>query len=299
MRLTSDLLDGLLRAPAPRPKQPTARERAAMNRHRVLCAVAEHGHLRCTDLAAACWPGAKFGEQMAQRTVRALIEAGHLKARTNALGSGQSVVLTRPGAAELEVRGIAAHHGLDLAVCGATFRHGALTSRWCIHKQAEGFRAFTEYAIANGRAPLSREALFKRLGRHVDAALIRGDKLYACETESAAKATAALIRICAMAEHVGRRLHPDSPLVLGGVFVVFDAEQNHAQRIAKAALQRRRPGHACQPHHAGPLEPGPAAHLARLQRRAPAAAEQSATRIKPLAIPNRTPHRLDEVIRAN
>jgi hypothetical protein len=41
-----------------------------------------------------------------------------------------------------------------------------------------------------------------------------------------------------MAEHVGRRLHPDSPLVLGGVFIVFDAEQNHAQRIAKAARER-------------------------------------------------------------
>ena len=186
MRMSSDLLDGLLRAPAPRPKQPTSRERAAMNRHRVLCAVAEHGHLRCVDLAAACWQGARFGEQMAQRTVRALVESGELKPRANALG-GTSVVLTRPGAAALELRGIEAHHGLDLAVSGPTFRHGALTSRWCIHKQAEGFQAFTEYAIANGRAPLSREALFKRLGRHVDAVLIKGDKLYVCETESAAK----------------------------------------------------------------------------------------------------------------
>jgi hypothetical protein len=235
--MTSDLLDGLLRAPAPRPKQPTSRERAAMNKHRVLCAVAEHGHLRCTDLAAACWQGARFGEQMAQRTVRALVESGELKPRANALG-GTSFVLTRPGAAALEVRGIAAHHGLDLAVNGPTFRHTALTSRWCIHKQAQGFQAFTEYAIANGRAPLSREALFKRLGRHVDAALIKGDKLYACETESAPKATAELMRIAAMAEHVGRKLHPDMPYMLAGVFIVFDAEQNHAQRIAKAARGR-------------------------------------------------------------
>jgi hypothetical protein len=238
MRLTPDLLDGLLRAPAPKPKLLPSRERAAMNRLRVLQAVAEHGHLRCADLAATCWPGARYGQQMAQRTVRALVEAGDLKARVNALGSGQSLVLTRPGVAALELHGIEAHHGLDLAVSGATYRHTALTSRWCIYKQTQGFQAYTEYAIANGRAPLSREALFKRLGRHVDAALVKGDKLFACETESAAKATADLMRICAMAEHVGRRLHPDLPLVLGGVFVVFDCEQNHAQRIAKAARER-------------------------------------------------------------
>ena len=238
MRLTSDLLDGLLRAPAPKPKQPTARERAAMNKHRVLCAVADHGHLRCTDLAAACWPGARFGEQMAQRTVRALIQAGHLKARTNALGSGQSVVLTRPGAAALEVRGVAAHHGLDLAVSGATFRHSALSSRWCLHKRSEGFQAFNEYAIANGHAPLSRELLLKRYGKHCDAVLVKGDKLWLAETESAPKATQELMRICAMAEHVGRRVHPDVPFVLAGLFIVFDDEQNHGARIAKAARER-------------------------------------------------------------
>lgn len=237
MRLTPELLDGLLRAPAPRPKLPPARERAALNRHRVLCAVAEHGSLRCTDLAAACWPGARYGLQMAQRTVRLLAQAGHLKTRPNALG-GQSFVLTRPGAAELELRGITAHHGLDLAVSGPTYRHAALTARWCIAKRAEGFQTYTEYAIAAGRAPLDRERLFRRLGRHVDAVLAKGDKLYAVETESAAKATADLMRIAAMAEQVGRRLHPDSPLVLGGVFVVFDAGQNHAQRIARAARER-------------------------------------------------------------
>jgi hypothetical protein len=64
-----------------------------MNRLRVLQAVAEHGHLRCVDLAAACWPGARYGQQMAQRTVRVLIDAGDLKARANALGSGQSLGL--------------------------------------------------------------------------------------------------------------------------------------------------------------------------------------------------------------
>lgn len=203
-------------------------------------------------------------------------------------------------AAALELRGSEARHGLDLAVSGPTFRHGALTSRWCIHKQTQGFQAFTEYAIANGRAPLSREALFKRLGRHVDAALIKGDKLYACEAGSAAKATADLMRIAAMAEHVGRRLHPDLGLVLGGVFIIFDAEQNHAQRIAKAARERwQRYNNPDQALRAGRItlarvSLGLAAGVARLQRRAPDAAEQSAARIKVPAIPSRTPHRLDE-----
>ncbi|QRR32432.1 hypothetical protein JNX00_12100 [Hydrogenophaga sp. YM1] len=90
MRVSSDALAGLLRPPPPRPKQPTARERAAANAQRVLQAIAQNGTLRCTDLAAACWPGAKFGEQMAQRTTRALVQAGQLKVRANALGSGMT-----------------------------------------------------------------------------------------------------------------------------------------------------------------------------------------------------------------
>lgn len=152
MKVSPDLLDGLLRAPAVQPKQATSRERAAANRLRVLQTVAEHGHLRCSDLAAACWPGTKYGEQMAQRTVRALVERGELMPRRNCHG-GVSVVLTRVGAAALEVRGIAARHGLDLAsVSGPTFTHNALTARWCLHKRAQGFQTFTEYALVNADA---------------------------------------------------------------------------------------------------------------------------------------------------
>lgn len=237
MRVTTDVLDGLLRPPAAKPRQPTSRERAAANRLRVLQTVAEHGHLRCADLAT-CWPGARYADQMAQRTVRGLVESGELMPRRNAHG-GLSYVLTRPGAAALEVRGIAARHGLDLAsVSGSTFAHFCLTSRWALHKRGEGFATFTEYALQNGQAPVSRELLFRRLGRHVDAVLIKGDKLYACETESAPKDTGSLMRIAAMSEQVGRRLHPELPFVLAGVFIVFDGTQNHAQRIARAAAER-------------------------------------------------------------
>ncbi|WP_255370379.1 hypothetical protein [Roseateles sp. YR242] len=140
--------------------------------------MAEHGHLRCADLAAACWPGARYGEQMAQRTVRGLVESGERMPRRNALG-GTSFVCTRPGAAVLELRGVKAHHGLDLAVSGPTCRHAVLTARWCLHKRAQGFQTFTEYRLQQGQAPVSRELLFKRLGRHADAVLIKGTQLSA------------------------------------------------------------------------------------------------------------------------
>ncbi len=238
MRLTPDLLAGLLKAPAAPPKQPTARERAAQNRLRVLCAVGAHGHLRCPDLAAACWPGARYGQQMAQRTVRNLVERGELLARRNALG-GLSYVLTRPGAAALEVRGVPARHGLDLAsVSGPTFTHNSLTARWCLHKRREGFQSFTEYALTNGLAPVSAQQLLRRYGKQPDAVLVRGDRLWLVEIESAPKGTAELMRIAGLVEHVGRRVLPEQPLVLAGLYLVFDSSQNHGRRIARAARER-------------------------------------------------------------
>jgi hypothetical protein len=241
MRVTNDMLSGLLRPPAAKPKQPTSRERAAANRHRVLRMVAEHGHLRCSDLAT-CWPGAKYAEQMAQRTVRGLVAAGELMPRRNCHG-GLSYVLTRVDAAALEVRGIAARHGLDLAsVSGPTFTHNALTARWCLHKRGEGFQTFTEYALMNantsGQAPVTAQQLLKRYGKLPDAVLMRGDRLWLAETESAPKSTQELMRIAALVEHVGRKVHPELPHVLAGLFIVFDGSQNHAARITKAARER-------------------------------------------------------------
>jgi len=237
MKVSLDMMGGLLRPAAAKPKRPTSREVAAANRLRVLQAVAAHGHLRCADLAT-CWPGARYAEQMAQRTVRALLERGDLLARRNAHG-GTSVVLTRPGAAALEVRGIEARHGLDLAsVRGPTFTHHCLTSMWALRKGLQGFDAYHEYAIINGQAPVSAQHLIARYGKLCDAALVRGDRLYLCETESAPKSTHELMRIAALAEHVGRRVHPELPFVLAGVFLVFDGEQNHAGRFTKAARER-------------------------------------------------------------
>ncbi len=238
MRVSSDFLGGLLRPAPPKPKLPTARERAATNRLNVLRALAVHGHLRCSDLAAACWPQAAFGEQMAQRTVRVLAESGELKARRNAHGS-LSYVLTRPGAAALELRGVAARHGLDLAsVSGPTYAHFALTARWCLAKQAQGFEAYSEYALVNGFAPVTAQQLLGRYRKLCDAVLIRGKQLWLVETESAPKGTPELIRIAALAEQVARPVHPELPYVLAGVVIVFDETLNHGARIAKAARER-------------------------------------------------------------
>lgn len=237
MRVSLDLVDGLLRPAAAKPKRPTSREQAATNRLNVLRAVSEHGHLRCADIAAACWPKAAYGEQMAQRTVRALVESGDLLVRRNAHG-GKSVVCTRVGAAALEVRGIPARHGLDLAsVRGPTFTHHCLTSMWTLRKRLQGFDAFHEYAVVNGQAPVSAQQLIARYGKLCDAVLVRGDRLYLCETEASPKSGQEIARIAMLATHVGRRVHPELPFVLAGIFLVFDAEQNHAARFAKVARE--------------------------------------------------------------
>lgn len=234
VRLEATELGALLRPASRRRHVPSAIERSVANGLKVLAALADFGALTCADLAAACWPRTVYGEQMAQRTVRALLRAGQVAERTSSLGT-RVLVLTRPGAAALEVRGTAAHHGLDLAVGGANYRHSALTAAWCIRRRLLGFDVYTERAIASGRAPVSREVLFKRFGKHADAALIRGDNLYLCETESAPKGSRQLMRICAIAERVGRRVDPEGPLALAGVFVLFDADENHGARVAKAA----------------------------------------------------------------
>jgi hypothetical protein len=237
MRVTDDMLSGLLRPSAVKPRQPTSRERAAMNRLRVLQTVAEHGHLRCADLAT-CWPGAKYAQQMAQRTVRSLVVSGELLPRRNCHG-GLSYVLTRVGAGALDVRGITARHGLDLAsVSGPTFTHNALTARWCLHKRSQGFDTFTEYALQNSLAPVSAQQLLKRYGKLPDAVLVRGERLWLVETESVPKSMQELLRIVGLAEHVGRKVHPELPYVLAGLFVVFDDSQNHAARIVKAVRER-------------------------------------------------------------
>lgn len=68
--------------------------------------------------------------------------------------------------------------------------------------------------------------------------LVRGERLWQVETEAAPKSTQELLRIAALVEHVGRKLHPELPFMLAGLFIVFDGSQNHGARIARAAAER-------------------------------------------------------------
>jgi hypothetical protein len=86
---------------------------------------------------------------------------------------------------------------------------------------------------------VSAQQLIERYGKLPDAVLVRGERLWLAETESAPKSTQELMRIAALAEHVGRTVWPELPYVLAGVCIAFDGEQNHAARIAKAARERR------------------------------------------------------------
>lgn len=238
MRIEKALLTSLLCAPAAKPAGPSARELAEQNRLRVLRAVSEHGHLRTTDIAAACWPDARYALQMSQRTTKVLCTTGLLLARRNAHG-GTSYVLTRPGARTLEARGIAARHGLDLAsVSGSTFAHHALTSRWCIEKHQQGFEVHTEYAIRSGHAPISALQLIARFGKMPDAVLIRGTRLWLVETESAPKASEDLMRIVGLVEKADQRVHAELTYTMAGLYIVFDADLNHSHRLARAGRQR-------------------------------------------------------------
>ena len=102
------------------------REVARRNELKCMKAVIQFGHLRICEMARAVWPQARYGEQVARRTVARMVEQGLLLERRNALGS-RSLCVTRGGATWLNARGIEAQHTLDLSsVSGSTFFHRTL-----------------------------------------------------------------------------------------------------------------------------------------------------------------------------
>jgi hypothetical protein len=231
-------LNGLLKKPA---KRPSARALAMAADLKCTSYLARFGHLTTSDLAAAIWPHANYGQDMAARTLRRLSAPGVelVARRLNASGT-RSWILTRRGAAFLKVRGIAAHHGMGLAsVSGSTFYHHALCSRLLIEKEREGFGVWHEYAIAQGRAPLSQRQLIEGYGKLPDAILTKGNHVYVLELENAPKVQETLQLACGAALRVGRKLHPDCELELAGLIFAYNAEQSsHAARIARAARAR-------------------------------------------------------------
>jgi hypothetical protein len=244
MRLyDSNDLAALLR---PRPRRQSSGEVRRQADLAALRLVVKYGHATISDLAAALYPG-KFAVQSAQRVARRLISHSPplLCARVNALG-GRSLVCTRPGAAFLELHGTPCHHGMDLAsVAGPTFRHHAITARFCRMQERLGLTAWTEHAIGQRLAPLSQTEVFELCGKLPDALLYipgtpHGESIdqrgsvEAVEVEQARKGTTSLVRCLRQAERAsngaslrGFKLH--------GVAFVFDRNQNHANRIARVA----------------------------------------------------------------
>jgi hypothetical protein len=231
-------VSGLLKRPA---KRPSARALASAAELKCTSYLARFGHLTTSDLAAAVWPNTKCGQDMAARTMRRLSAPGVelVACRQNALGT-RSWILTRRGVAFLEVRGVAAHHGMDLAsVSGSTFFHHSLCSRLLIEKERDGFCVWHEYAIAQGHAPLSQRQLIEGYGKLPDAILTAENRLFLLELENAPKQTEILQLACGAALKVGGKLHPDSELELAGLIFAYNAEHaGHAVRIARAARVR-------------------------------------------------------------
>lgn len=251
MKLKTDEIGSLLHKPAtPTPSKmrgatrSTAkrcgREIARANELGCMSAVAKYGHLRIAELARAVWPKARFGEQLAGRTVQRLVKQGLLLARRNALGA-KSLCLTRAGAAWLEVRGIEAQHTLDLSsVSGPTFFHRTMATRFLIEQANSGQHVAGEYEILRRKLPFSIDAMSKALRKLPDGYLWSrlSDGTYALEIleqEAAAKARAELERCLRAVTYVGSRLPGDAHYKVSGVTFVFDRSLNHARRIALAA----------------------------------------------------------------
>lgn len=224
--------------PRPVPRR-SGRETARLNEFNVMKAVAQFGHLRVIELARAVWPQARYGEQLARRTVSRLVGLGLLLERRNSLGS-KSLCLTRGGASWLDARGVEAQHTLDLSsVAGSTFFHRTLATRYLIERQVGGSNVAGEYQLLRRKAPFPLEPLVKALNKLPDGIVWRSSaghfSVELVEQEAAAKARPELEKCLRAAEWVGRPLDADGRYQVGGLVFVFDRELNHARRILHAA----------------------------------------------------------------
>jgi hypothetical protein len=245
MRLyDSNDLAALLR---PRPRRQSSGEVRRQADLAALRLVARYGHCTVSDFAAALYPRGKYAVQSAQRLARRLV--GHspplLAERLNALG-GRSFVLSRSGVAFLELHGTICRHGMDLAsVAGPTYRHHALTARFCQTQELLGLTAWTEHAIGQGLAALSQTEVLELCGKLPDAllhapgpvpgeSLDQGGSVEAVEVEQARKGNTSLVRCLRQAERASNGASVRG-FKLRGVVFVFDRNQNHANRIARIA----------------------------------------------------------------
>jgi len=251
MKLTTTEMSGLLGRsvspianPAPkreRPKQRRCgREVARANEQKCLRAVSQFGHLRIAELARSVWPNARYGEQLARRTTRRLVQQGLLLERRNALAS-KSLCLTRVGATWLEARGFPAQHTLDLSsVAGPTFCHRVMATRYLIERQVTGSQVAGEYLILRRKLPFNISGLAKALRKLPDGLIWqrRADGTAGVEfveQEAAPKARAEIEKCLRTAEYVGTALSADGAYRLSGVVFVYDQALNHSRRLLLAA----------------------------------------------------------------
>lgn len=223
------------------PVKRCGRDVARTNEFNCMAAVAKFGHLRIIELARSVWPNAKFGEQVAGRTVLRLVKQGLLLERRNALGS-RSLCLTRVGAAWLGVRGIEAQHTLDLSsVSGPTFFHRTMATRYLIERENAGQYVAGEYRILRRKLPFAIDGLSKALKKLPDgfcwSRMPDGTMaVEVVEQEAASKARGELEKCLRAAEYVGSSLPgADAVYKLSAVVFVFDGALSHARRILLAA----------------------------------------------------------------
>ncbi|MBS0349094.1 MAG: hypothetical protein JSR69_21825 [Proteobacteria bacterium] len=250
MRLTNTEMTGLLTKQSPTPSTTTkpprvkaqrcGRDVARSNELRCMKAIAQYGHLRIVELARSVWPTARYGEQVARRTIRRLVEQGLLLERRNALAS-TSLCVTRAGAAWLELRGVTAQHTLDLSsVGGPTFFHRTMATRYLIERQLTGAHVAGEYRILRRDLPFNIDALARAMRKLPDGLVWQrrpdgtvGVELV--EQEAAPKARAEIEKCLRAVEFVGTRLPGDAPFTVAGLVFVFDRDLNHARRLLLAA----------------------------------------------------------------
>lgn len=216
------------------------REVARKNELATLKTIAQFGHARISEISRSGWPRARYGEQVARRTVARLVSQGLLLGRRNALGS-TSYCLTRGGAAWLDARGVEAQHTLDLSsVAGSTFFHRTLATRYLIERQVEGYQVAGEYLLLRRKMPFPIDGLVKALRKMPDGMVWQRKPdgsvaVELVEQEATAKARTELEKCLKAAEFVGHALDRDGAYRVSGLVFVFDRELNHARRIALAA----------------------------------------------------------------
>lgn len=215
---------------------------AVDNELNVLKSVRSFGHLRRQEIAMACWPNTSFrsSKEMANRTVRRLIQSGALLERPNSLG-GKSVILGTRGVSRLMGIDIHAQVGHELAFDGPQFFHRTLGTSYLLEKARLGHRVYGEYAILKAWSPVSRDFLRQRYGKVPDGLIVySGESLgmngmHAAdwiEVESAFKSYEEVQKALNILT-LSPLLTKDESLTLEKLVFVYDSRQKHDTQILR------------------------------------------------------------------